>query len=189
MDFRLDLSMMVEYLGDDGQVTETVSAATQRGIYLSWCRGHGVRPAGQIFAGAQTINGGGQVTSPAATMRAMCAVGPDPASLTWQSLPVPESAPGELLVEVRATPVTAGELTWPETWRYPVSRCVRRGGRGRPRGLPAGSPVRRCMAWSGSTGLALPLSTSPFPPRTPGKVVVLVDRTARRGEEPLGRAS
>ena len=56
------------------------------------------------------------MTSPAHTMRAMCAAGPDPVSLTCQSVPVPEPAPGELLVEVRATAVTAGELTWPETW-------------------------------------------------------------------------
>src|SRR5215468_9251082 len=49
-------------------------------------------------------------------MRAMRAAGPYPASLTCQSLPVPEPAAGELLVEVRATAVTARELTWPETW-------------------------------------------------------------------------
>ena len=51
------------------------------------------------------------MTSPARTMRAMCAADPDPASLTCQRVPVPEPAPGELLVEVRATAVTAGELT------------------------------------------------------------------------------
>ena len=39
----------VEYLGEDGQVIETVSAETQRGVYLAWCREHGVRPAGQIL--------------------------------------------------------------------------------------------------------------------------------------------
>ena len=50
------------------------------------------------------------------TMRAMCASNPDPASLTSQSVPVPDPGPGELLVEVRATAVTAGELTWPESW-------------------------------------------------------------------------
>ena len=49
-------------------------------------------------------------------MRAMCASNPDPASLTSQSVPVPDPGPGELLVEVRATAVTAGELTWPESW-------------------------------------------------------------------------
>jgi NADPH:quinone reductase-like Zn-dependent oxidoreductase len=56
------------------------------------------------------------VTDPVRTMRAMCASNPDPASLTSQSVPVPDPGPGELLVEVRATAVTAGELTWPETW-------------------------------------------------------------------------
>jgi NADPH:quinone reductase-like Zn-dependent oxidoreductase len=50
------------------------------------------------------------------SMRAMCASSPDPASLTSQSVPVPDPGPGELLVEVRATAVTAGELTWPESW-------------------------------------------------------------------------
>jgi 2,4'-dihydroxyacetophenone dioxygenase len=39
----------VEYLGGDGQVIETVSAETQRAVYLAWCREHGVRPAGQIL--------------------------------------------------------------------------------------------------------------------------------------------
>jgi NADPH:quinone reductase-like Zn-dependent oxidoreductase len=46
----------------------------------------------------------------------MYAFGPDPASLTCQEIPVPDAGPGELLVQVRATAVTAGELTWPQTW-------------------------------------------------------------------------
>ena len=49
-------------------------------------------------------------------MRAMRASSSDPASLTSESIPVPEPGPGELLVEVRGTAVTAGELTWPESW-------------------------------------------------------------------------
>src|SRR6266851_6498183 len=49
-------------------------------------------------------------------MRAMRASGPDPASLACETIPVPEPGPGELLVEVQATAVTAGELTWPESW-------------------------------------------------------------------------
>ena len=61
------------------------------------------------------------MTDPARTMRAMRATSPDPASLTCQSLPVPAPEPGELLVEVRATAVTAGELTWPEAW--PATPC------------------------------------------------------------------
>jgi NADPH:quinone reductase-like Zn-dependent oxidoreductase len=56
------------------------------------------------------------VTDPNRTMHAMCASDPDPASLASQSVPVPEPGPGELLVEVRATAVTAGELAWPESW-------------------------------------------------------------------------
>jgi len=49
-------------------------------------------------------------------MRAMHASSPDPASLTCQEIPVPDAGPGELLVQVRATAITAGELSWPETW-------------------------------------------------------------------------
>jgi len=56
------------------------------------------------------------MTSPARTMHAMRATSPDPASLAGEMIPVPEPGPGELLVEVRATAVTAGELDWPETW-------------------------------------------------------------------------
>jgi NADPH:quinone reductase-like Zn-dependent oxidoreductase len=33
-----------------------------------------------------------------------------------ERVPVPEPGPGELLVEVRGTAITAGELTWPEAW-------------------------------------------------------------------------
>ena len=39
----------IEYLGEDGQVIETVSAKTQHAVYLAWCREHGVRPAEQIL--------------------------------------------------------------------------------------------------------------------------------------------
>ena len=56
------------------------------------------------------------MTSSAHTMRAMRASGPDQASLTCETIPVPEPGPGELLVEVQATAVTADELSWPESW-------------------------------------------------------------------------
>ena len=56
------------------------------------------------------------MTSSAHTMRAMRASGPDPASLTCETIPVAEPGPGELLVEVQATAVTADELSWPESW-------------------------------------------------------------------------
>ena len=56
------------------------------------------------------------MTSSVRTMRAMRAYGPDPASLACETIPVPEPGPGELLVEVQATAVTAGELSWPESW-------------------------------------------------------------------------
>jgi NADPH:quinone reductase-like Zn-dependent oxidoreductase len=49
-------------------------------------------------------------------MRAMRASGPDPASLSCESIPVPEPGPGELLVQAQATAVTADELSWPESW-------------------------------------------------------------------------
>jgi len=46
----------------------------------------------------------------------MCASSHDPASLACETVPVPDPGPGEVLVEVHATAVTAGELTWPESW-------------------------------------------------------------------------
>jgi NADPH:quinone reductase-like Zn-dependent oxidoreductase len=56
------------------------------------------------------------MTSTPRTMQAMRAAGQDPASLARQTIPVPEPEPGEVLVAVRATAVTADELTWPESW-------------------------------------------------------------------------
>ena len=50
------------------------------------------------------------------TMRAMRATSPDQASLTSAKVPVPDPGPGELLVEVMGTAITADELTWPEGW-------------------------------------------------------------------------
>src|SRR5215813_1510716 len=61
------------------------------------------------------------MTTSARTMSAMRASSPDPASLTCETVPVPDPGPGELLAEVHATAVTAGELTWPESW--PVIPC------------------------------------------------------------------
>jgi NADPH:quinone reductase-like Zn-dependent oxidoreductase len=56
------------------------------------------------------------MTTSARTMCAMVASSPDPASLTCETVPVPDPGPGELLVKVHATAVTAGELNWPESW-------------------------------------------------------------------------
>jgi NADPH:quinone reductase-like Zn-dependent oxidoreductase len=56
------------------------------------------------------------VTTSARTMSAMCASSHDPASLTSETIPVPDPGPGEVLVEVHATAVTADELSWPESW-------------------------------------------------------------------------
>jgi NADPH:quinone reductase-like Zn-dependent oxidoreductase len=61
------------------------------------------------------------MNSPGRTMRVMRASSTDPASLCYETLPVPNPGPGEVLVQVRATAVTAGELTWPEAW--PVIPC------------------------------------------------------------------
>jgi NADPH:quinone reductase-like Zn-dependent oxidoreductase len=49
-------------------------------------------------------------------MHAMLAPNSDPGSLTGQTVDIPEPAQDELLVQVRATALTAGELGWPETW-------------------------------------------------------------------------
>jgi 2,4'-dihydroxyacetophenone dioxygenase len=39
----------IDYLGDDGQVTDTVNSASQRTAYLTWCQDQGVTPAAQIL--------------------------------------------------------------------------------------------------------------------------------------------
>jgi NADPH:quinone reductase-like Zn-dependent oxidoreductase len=56
------------------------------------------------------------MTHPHRAMRAMRAYDADPANLRYETVPVPDPGPGEVLVQVQATAVTAGELTWPETW-------------------------------------------------------------------------
>lgn len=98
------------------------------------------------------------------SMLAMCASNSDPASLTSQTIPIPDPGPGELLVEVRATAITADELTWPESW--PAIPCHDLSGvvSARARGPTAGDPATRSTAWSVSTGTARPPSTSPPPP-------------------------
>ena len=50
------------------------------------------------------------------TMSAVRAYGADPGTLTLERVPVPKAGPGEVLVAVHATAVTAGELTWSDTW-------------------------------------------------------------------------
>src|SRR5260370_3098721 len=60
--------------------------------------------------------GGADMNGTSRPMHAMRASGPDPATLSYDVVEVPDPAPGELLVQVRATAVTAGELDWPESW-------------------------------------------------------------------------
>ncbi len=50
------------------------------------------------------------------TMSAVRAYGADPGTLTFERVPVPKAGPGEVLVAVHATAVTAGELSWSDTW-------------------------------------------------------------------------
>ena len=40
----------IEYLAGNGQVIESVSADTQRALYLAWCRQRAVQPAAQILS-------------------------------------------------------------------------------------------------------------------------------------------
>jgi NADPH:quinone reductase-like Zn-dependent oxidoreductase len=54
--------------------------------------------------------------TPNSMMHAVLAHGSDPTSLTYETLPRPRPGPGEVLIAVHATAVTAGELTWPESW-------------------------------------------------------------------------
>jgi NADPH:quinone reductase-like Zn-dependent oxidoreductase len=56
------------------------------------------------------------MNSPDGTMRAMQASDSTAASLSLDQVPVPAPEPGEVLVRVAATAVTAQELTWPEKW-------------------------------------------------------------------------
>jgi hypothetical protein len=46
---HLKATGVIEYLGPDGEVTETVSAASQRAIYLEWCQREGVAPDPRIL--------------------------------------------------------------------------------------------------------------------------------------------
>ncbi|MGD0241597.1 MAG: NADP-dependent oxidoreductase [Streptosporangiaceae bacterium] len=61
------------------------------------------------------------MSNPGGTMRAMRASASDPASLSLDRVPIPQAGPGEVLVRVAATAITAQELTWPESW--PVIPC------------------------------------------------------------------
>jgi len=61
------------------------------------------------------------MNSPDGTMHAMRASASDPATLNLDEVPIPDPGPGEVLVRVAATAVTAQELTWPEKW--PVIPC------------------------------------------------------------------
>jgi hypothetical protein len=40
----------IEYLGESGQVIESVSADSQHAPYLAWCREHALQPAAQILS-------------------------------------------------------------------------------------------------------------------------------------------
>jgi len=53
---------------------------------------------------------------PTETMHAVLAHGGDPTSLTYETVARPTPGPGEVLIAVHATAVTAGELAWSDTW-------------------------------------------------------------------------
>ena len=84
------------------------------------------------------------MNSPDGTMRAMRASASDPATLSLDEVPIPSPGPGEVLVRVAATAVTAQELTWPEQWPvipcHDLSGVVAGSGPGDP-GLPDGTEV------------------------------------------------
>jgi len=50
---HLTVTGEVQYLGTDGKVTETVDAASQQAVYLTWCAQHDVSPAAQILGRQQ----------------------------------------------------------------------------------------------------------------------------------------
>lgn len=46
---HLKVTGRIDYLDEDGQVIETIDAASQRGGYLGWCAEHGTEPDGRIL--------------------------------------------------------------------------------------------------------------------------------------------
>jgi 2,4'-dihydroxyacetophenone dioxygenase len=50
---HLKISGSIQYIGTDGQVTETVNSASQRDAYLNWCARQGTEPARQILGSPQ----------------------------------------------------------------------------------------------------------------------------------------
>src|SRR5215469_11698660 len=48
---HIKVTGVVEYLGQDNEVTETASTITQRALYLRWCEQHGRQPARQLISG------------------------------------------------------------------------------------------------------------------------------------------
>src|SRR5260370_4322867 len=119
--------------------------------------------------------GGAYMNGTSRPMHAMRASGPDPASLSYDVVEVPDPAPRELLVQVRATAVTAGELDWPESW--PAIPCHDMSGGVAPAGAadtgwPGGPWVytlegvdpARAPPHSQATSPALP---APKPPTVP----------------------
>lgn len=50
---HLKITGAIQYIGANGQVTETVDSASQRAVYLNWCAREGTEPAPQILGSAQ----------------------------------------------------------------------------------------------------------------------------------------
>lgn len=46
---HIQVTGMIEYLGENGEVIESVNADTQRALYLAWCREHAVDPVTQLL--------------------------------------------------------------------------------------------------------------------------------------------
>src|SRR6516165_5142822 len=101
-----------------GLVPGTCRAPGSAAPQLSWRTGPEPEAAAWRNAADPALTTGGTqpMNDTVRTMRAMRASSSDPASLIIETVPVPDPGPGELLVEVRGTAITAGELSWPESW-------------------------------------------------------------------------
>ena len=49
---HLNITGAVEYVDEAGEVTAVYDSASQRAVYLAWCREHGVAPAAQVLGEA-----------------------------------------------------------------------------------------------------------------------------------------
>ena len=96
-------------------------------------------------------------------MHAVSALGPT-GPVVNQQIPAPDPGPGEVLVEVHAVGLTAGELAWPESWPaipgHEISGVVTGLGPGAT-GVAAGQEVYGLIRFDRDGGAAEYVATTP----------------------------